>query len=526
MAKKGDDPIIMATEVSPHCSASATLSCHELGEDDLKVVYNTLHPMAEKYMFFGIQINVKMSEIKKIQRLNTNPNECLLEVLSIRLKQIPSLTWNDIHTALMSESIGEGKLADKIKKEYGHLFSPDPSSTQAALYKKSGSDVLEKGKRKRKSARRGKAYQHSTQVSIEDLGEETSERSESKRYKKSSKGKKRCYTLKREGKIKGRLGKPFGHYTKQCFKHKITEKVVARAKECSDVSEANVDGVVKNIKKRVSQTGKQRRDENESSEVSTKEEIDSDTERKSISIDLSQNQQVKKSEAEGKMCSSKSSATKYEASDSETCHMEQDVPKCSKRKRVRKTSDSPVASSMPPSCSTSPEEGRKKDDLRQRKRKNKLRRCPTRKKEIRGQESSSSSSEIDDSSPECDINFSETETKQLRKVFKCFFGKLCCVIKDPIETAAELQAKHAISQSTMEKLFRSPESNQEKIIALVRALEKRINCRPDRIFTIINVFQHNKLLENAGREMWIETGKSLTTFSLSFQMLTSKTGVN
>ena len=523
MAKKGDDPIIMAAEVSPHSSASATLSCYELGEDDLKVVYNTLHPMAEKYLFFGIQINIKMSEIKKIQRLNTNPNECLLEVLSIRLKQIPSLTWNDIYTALLSESVGEGKLADKIKKEYGHLFSPNPSSSHAALDKKSGSFVLEQGIRKRKSARRGKAYQHSTQVSIEDSGKETREQSESKRYKKSSKGKKMCYTLKREGKIKGRLGKSFGHYTKQCFKHKITEKVVARAKECSDASE--VDGVVKIIKKRVSPTGKQRRDENESPEVSTEEEIDSDKERKSISIGLSQNQQVKKGEAEGEMCSSKSSATKYEASDSDTCHMEQDIPKCSKRKRVRKTSDSPVASSMPPSCSTSPVEGRKKDDLRQRKRKNKPRRCPTRKKEMRGQESSSSSSEIDDSSPECDINFSETETKELRKVFKCFFGKLCCVIKDPIETAVELQAKRAISQSTMEKVFRSPESNQEKIIALVRALEKRIKCRPDRIFTIISVFQHNKLLENAGREMWIETGKSLTTLSPSFQMLTSENGV-
>ena len=417
----------MATGVG---SASAKQRSHELGEDDLNTVYEALHPIAKKYLFFGIKVNVKMNEIEKIQSISTDPNECLLKVLSIRLKQMPSLTWNDIHTALLSKSVGEGKLAEEIKKEYGHLFLATKP-------------VPQEGKRKRSASRR----KHGTQVHIENSGEDTGEGNESKRYKKSSKGKKRYYPFKKSG---GTKGKYFAHFAKKCFKQdKVTEKEMAHEKEISSsASEAGVDseGIVKEAKKqtqpRVSPAEKQRNDDSESSEASSENEISSDTER---SMCLLQNQQVE-------------------------------------MKRKRK--------------------GR---DIR---RKSKHQRYSLMKKDRQVvQESSSSSSEIDDSSPECDINFSETETKELRKVFKCFFGKLCCVIKDPVETAAELQAKRAISQSTMESILRSPESNQEKAITLVKALEKRIKCRPDRIFTIISVFQQNKLLENSGREMWIETGK-------------------
>ena len=84
-------------------SAPADQSPDELGEDDLKVVFKALHSVAGKYMFLGVEMNVKMNEIEKIQRqCFSNPDECLLKVLSVRLKQIPSLTWRDIETALRS----------------------------------------------------------------------------------------------------------------------------------------------------------------------------------------------------------------------------------------------------------------------------------------------------------------------------------------------------------------------------------------------------------------------------------------
>lgn len=123
------------------------------------------------------------------------------------------------------------------------------------------------------------------------------------------------------------------------------------------------------------------------------------------------------------------------------------------------------------------------------------------------QELSSSSSEEDDSSTEGDIikTLSEVEVKKLRKLFKCFFGKLCCAIKDPVGIAAELQSNHLLSRSTMENIVKSFESEQVKTITLVRALHKQIKLHPGMILTFIQVLL--KIDVNTGKEMWMKTGK-------------------
>ena len=266
-------------------SSTAGQESKQLNEDDLSVIFEALHPMAERYLFFGIGIKVKMNEIEKIQKRCSDPNECLLKILSIRLKQLPALTWDDIDKALRSGIVGEVRLADKIKKEYGHQLSPDPS----IVVESQGQLELEGSDRKRKSPE--------------------------KEYRR----------------------------------------------------------------------------------------------------------------------------------------------KIKRRRRER-------------------------------------------------QESSSSSSESGDSSPECDMmrNISESETKELRKVFRCFFGRLCCEIKDPVTMAAELQKKRLLSQSKMKEIFTSLQSRQEKVVILVRALQKKIKSRSDRIFKIIEYFLHMELL---GQEMWLEIGK-------------------
>ena len=268
-------------------SSTAGQESEELNEDDLSVIFEALHPIAGKYLVFGIRIKVKMNEIEKIQeQCNNNPNECLLKILSFRLKQLPALTWDDIDKALRSGVVGEVRLADRIKKEYGHQFSPDPS---IVVEESHGQLKLEGSDRKRKSPE--------------------------KEYRR----------------------------------------------------------------------------------------------------------------------------------------------KIKRRRRER-------------------------------------------------QESSSSSSESGDSSPECDMmrNISESETKELRKVFRCFFGKLCREIKDPVEMAAELQKKRLLSQSKMKEIFTSLQSRQEKVVILVTALQKKIKSRSDRIFKIIEYFLHMELL---GQEMWLEIGK-------------------
>ena len=42
------------------------------------------------------------------------------------LKQAEPLTWNDIYNALRSKCLNETRLADRIRKKYGHLFISDP----------------------------------------------------------------------------------------------------------------------------------------------------------------------------------------------------------------------------------------------------------------------------------------------------------------------------------------------------------------------------------------------------------------
>ena len=176
------------------------------------------------------------------------------------------------------------------------------------------------------------------------------------------------------------------------------------------------------------------------------------------------------------------------------------------RKKHRESSMSPMprGSSSP---STSQEENKKKHAPRGQSRESD---CGKKKRE-KEKESVPSSSGTDDSSPECDIvrSLSESETKNLRKLFRCFFGKLCCGIRDPVETAAQLQAKRLLSRSTMENMITSPESQQVKAIALVRALGKKLKSHPDRIFTVIGVLIHNEGLRETGTEMCREAGNTL-----------------
>ncbi|CAI8038961.1 NACHT, LRR and PYD domains-containing protein 3 [Geodia barretti] len=172
---------------------------------------------------------------------------------------------------------------------------------------------------------------------------------------------------------------------------------------------------------------------------------------------------------------------------SDISSMEQDTPVMT-YKRAREPSDATAPTSFP-----NLPVSRKKSWKRKRRRRERL-------------ESTSSSSDTDDSSPESDMmrKISESETKKLRKVFRCFFGKLCHEIKDPVKMAAELQAKRLLSQSTMEEILTTPDSRQEKVIILVRSLQRRIKSRPDRIFGIVKFFMR---IEAIGKEMWLETGK-------------------
>ena len=131
----------MATGSSEAASAS-----REFSEDDLADLCEALHKISTKYRFFGLQIGLKMHEIRRITvKIHGDPDDCLLEVLSARLNQEPALTCADVVRALRSENVGEHSLALEFqgKFECKALVDNDGSQRMKNEESDSGSDSSE-----------------------------------------------------------------------------------------------------------------------------------------------------------------------------------------------------------------------------------------------------------------------------------------------------------------------------------------------------------------------------------------------
>ena len=108
-------------------SSKPTSPNTELDEKDLADLHKVLFPARTKYKSFGLQIGVGVDEIACIEKMNQDPGDCLLEILTARLIKSKPLSWNDIDEALREECVGLGNTADKIRKRYPHLFTPTVS---------------------------------------------------------------------------------------------------------------------------------------------------------------------------------------------------------------------------------------------------------------------------------------------------------------------------------------------------------------------------------------------------------------
>ena len=181
-----------------------------------------------------------------------------------------------------------------------------------------------------------------------------------------------------------------------------------------------------------------------------------------------------------------------------------------KRKRRHKDTSAPVKHSS--SSSTSPETSQRQPNSRKQRKTKSSGQHKGKKKgkgcKVRGEGLASSSETDDSTSPECDMsrNLSDDESKKLSKIFKRFFGRLCCEVANPAGLAAQLQQDNLVSQETMIHILRSPESEQEKTISLVSKLSKRIDSRPYRLYRFIEVLLRNDGLKEAGKELLKETG--------------------
>ena len=465
----------MATGTGPCRSASADQSHQspdELGEGDLRVVFNALHSVAENYKFLAVEMNLTMNEIKRIQKQFSDPNECLLEVLSVRLKQIPSLTWREIDTALRSGPIGEVRLANTIREQYGHLYPSSQASldhtqdrnisemTKTATMEEKGEmkcaqkqdfdqEVSESERHKKPSE---KLEMDSDSITDEAVVKETQQKAKEFPYTKRHSEPDKDYETEMQ---------PEGKTTKATHdKEKGESEVVDGHKENSEQRAAK--GVQKASEGIASSSGKE--------------------------AESSDNYETAK----------ESFSSEYEKDSAEKRDIQ---PKKRSRRRHRESSVSPTArgSSSP---STSQEEGQRQPDPKEQRRKNKKGKDHKKKGKQRAK---IEKGEASDSSPECD-RLSESEKLRIN-VFERFYGQLCCEISNPVETTAQLQKKGLISIAVMREMMRSPESQQEKIINLVDKLDEMIKSQPDYLFTFIEVLLENDALQKVGNEILTAAGK-------------------
>ena len=92
---------------------------------NLKTLQNELHSICTKWYFLGIQLEIAIGTLKRInQECREVASHCLVEVLVEWLKNKPS--WKGLVEALRSPAVDEESLADNIERERCHHCSlPD-----------------------------------------------------------------------------------------------------------------------------------------------------------------------------------------------------------------------------------------------------------------------------------------------------------------------------------------------------------------------------------------------------------------
>lgn len=102
-----------------------------LTEDDLADLYEALCGIRSKCVELGVQIGVKMSDIKSIEKEHSaDLGRQLMEILTLRVNQSPALTWADIDKALRSRGVGEILLADELQQHHSSRSDRDISGEQ------------------------------------------------------------------------------------------------------------------------------------------------------------------------------------------------------------------------------------------------------------------------------------------------------------------------------------------------------------------------------------------------------------
>ena len=476
----------MATH-HPHWQKHLSLSSTGFGEDELGALYEALYPVINSYKSFGLQIGVKKSEIESIEVKQTDPGGRLLEVLSARVKKTETLTWRDVDRALRSDSVGEGKLADRV---YGLLSSrkysvvhEDECKRQAGASEIGKTKICKKVMPERstipgREILKVAESEYSSTIGEQEVSFDSVYRRETGHLKAVAPYKIR--TGYKEVKSHERIEREEHTWTDQYHSTKALIPVKERSKSMR-VATRSSNG---NTKKERNRELSLRRIATPSEYGTHEDKVSSD----STECDYHQDLQENSSSTEGEGQTEPTDDAFLEK------NTRDEGEYCCSTKKQRHSVKYITGSSSGPLF---------------------LQGGKTHYKKNEGGENDS----FEDSSPEGDAHktLSDAEHKSLIKIFKRCFGKLCCAITNPVETAAQLQEKGLISQSVMKDMITSQESPQVKTVTLIGTIERKICLQPARLFVLIEVLRKSDVLQiqRTGDEMLRKTGNSTHTLQLA-----------
>ena len=93
---------------------------------NLSKVLDMLWNARDGWINLGLALGIDHTTLKVIKKDNANDTDaCFTEMISVWLKMDPPPTCETLVAALKAPSVGERKLAKKLKKQLGLAFDPD-----------------------------------------------------------------------------------------------------------------------------------------------------------------------------------------------------------------------------------------------------------------------------------------------------------------------------------------------------------------------------------------------------------------
>ena len=83
----------------------------------VSLVTQELTSVSEKWQYIGEELGVEQGSLDYISTLNSDPGDCLREVLSERFQSCAT-TWKHIVAVLRTPQIGKSHLADSLEAKY------------------------------------------------------------------------------------------------------------------------------------------------------------------------------------------------------------------------------------------------------------------------------------------------------------------------------------------------------------------------------------------------------------------------